>query len=274
MPDSRLINWNEKDQAAIIAETELFVAEILRRNHPIDTFIDPSFTYLNKRNARLYGIKFPNSEKMTRVQIERGGRHGGILGQASIMMATANGVDTQPVLRGVWLLENILGDPVPEPPPDVPAVEPDTRGAKSIRELLKKHNSDSNCSSCHKKIDPPGFALENFDPIGRWRDHYPVYEKVGEKVVRKDGLPVDSSGTMRDGTRLKDVTDLKRYLVENIDIFGKCLAEKLLVYATGRDLSYGEKVELDRIVEQVRMKGNGFQDLIVALVLSESFRTK
>ena len=274
MPDSRLINWNEKDQAAIIAETELFVAEILRRNHSIDTFIDPSFTYLNKRNARLYGIKFPNSEKMTRVQIERGGRHGGILGQASIMMATANGVDTQPVLRGVWLLENILGDPVPEPPPDVPAVEPDTRGAKSIRELLKKHNSDSNCSSCHKKIDPPGFALENFDPIGRWRDHYPVYQKVGEKVVLKDGLPVDSSGTMRDGTRLKDVTDLKRYLVENIDIFGKCLAEKLLVYATGRDLSYGEKVELDGIVEQVRMKGNGFQDLIVALVLSESFRTK
>ena len=190
------------------------------------------------------------------------------------MMATANGVDTQPVLRGVWLLENILGDPVPEPPPDVPAVEPDTRGAKSIRELLKKHNSDSNCSSCHKKIDPPGFALENFDPVGRWRDHYPVYQKVGEKVVRKDGLPVDSSGTMRDGTRLKDVTDLKRYLVENIDIFGKCLAEKLLVYATGRDLSYAEKVELDRIVEQVRMKGNGFQDLIVALVLSESFRTK
>lgn len=274
MPDSRLINWNEKDLAAIIAETELFVAEILRENHSIETFIDPPFTYLNKRNARLYGIKFRNSDVMTRVAIERGGRHGGILGQASVMMATANGVDTQPVLRGVWLLENVLGDPVPEPPSDVPAVEPDTSGAKSIRELLKKHNSDANCAGCHSKIDPPGFALENFDPVGRWRDFYPVYEKVGDNVVRKDGLPVDATGTMRDGTKLKDVTDLKRYLVENIDVFGNCLAEKLLVYATGRNLGFGERKEVERIVDEVRTAGNGFQDLIVALVLSESFRTK
>ena len=274
MPDSRLLKWNEKDLAAIIAETELFVAEILRENHPIETFIDPAFTYLNKRNARLYDIKFPNSEKMTRVKIKQGGRHGGILGQASVMMATANGVDTQPVLRGVWLLENVLGDPVPEPPPDVPAVEPDTNGAKSIRELLQKHNADASCAGCHKKIDPPGFALENFDPVGRWRDHYPVYEKVGEKVVRKDGLPVDAAGVMKDGTRLQDVTDLKQYLIENIDVFGTCLAEKLLVYATGRDLGFGDRREVERIVKKVRQEGNGFQDLIVALVLSESFRTK
>ena len=274
MPDSRLLKWNEKDLAAIIAETELFVAEILRENHPIETFIDPAFTYLNKRNARLYDIKFPNSEKMTRVKIKPGGRHGGILGQASVMMATANGVDTQPVLRGVWLLENVLGDPVPEPPPDVPAVEPDISGAKSIRELLQKHNADASCAGCHKKIDPPGFALENFDPVGRWRDHYPVYEKVGEKVVRKDGLPVDAAGVMKDGTRLQDVTDLKQYLIENIDVFGHCLAEKLLVYATGRDLGFGDRREVERIVKKVRQEGNGFQDLIVALVLSESFRTK
>ena len=274
MPDSRLLNWNEKDLAAIIAETELFVTEILRENHSIETFIDPAFTYLNKRNAKLYGIKFPNSDKMKRVDLKKGGRYGGILGQASVMMATANGVDTQPVLRGVWLLENVLGDPVSEPPPDVPAVEPDTRGAKSIRELLQKHNADSNCAGCHKKIDPPGFALENFDPVGRWRDFYPVYEKVGDKVVRKDGLPVDSTGTMKDGTQLKDVTDLKRYLIENIDIFGNCLAEKLLVYATGRDLGFSEQREVKEIVKNVRQAGNGFQDLIVALVLSESFQTK
>ena len=274
MPDSRLLKWNEKDLAAIIAETELFVAEILRENHPIETFIDPSFTYLNKRNAKLYNIKFPNSDTMTRVGIKPGGRHGGILGQASVMMATANGVDTQPVLRGVWLLENVLGDPVPEPPPEVPAVEPDTSGAKSIRELLQKHNADPSCAGCHKKIDPPGFALENFDPVGRWRDFYPVYEKVNGKVVRKDGLPVDAVGTMLDGTELRDVTDLKSYLVKNIDIFGNCLAEKLLVYATGRDLGFTERKEVEKVVKNVRQSGNGFQDLIVALVLSESFQTK
>ena len=274
MPDSRLLKWNEKDLAAIIAETELFVAEILRENHPIETFIDPSFTYLNKRNAKLYNIKFPNSDTMTRVDIKPGGRHGGILGQASVMMATANGVDTQPVLRGVWLLENVLGDPVPEPPPEVPAVEPDTSGAKSIRDLLQKHNADPSCAGCHKKIDPPGFALENFDPVGRWRDFYPVYEKVNGKVVRKDGLPVDAVGTMLDGTELRDVTDLKSYLVKNIDIFGNCLAEKLLVYATGRDLGFTERKEVEKVVKNVRQSGNGFQDLIVALVLSESFQTK
>ncbi|MEM1296130.1 MAG: DUF1592 domain-containing protein, partial [Verrucomicrobiota bacterium] len=274
MPDSRLLNWTDKDLDAVIAETELFVKEILEENHPIETFIDPTFTYLNKRNAKLYGIKFPNSDTMARVDIEPGGRHGGILGQASIMMATANGVDTQPVLRGVWLLENVLGDMVPEPPSNIPAVEPDTTGAKSIRELLAKHNADASCASCHKKIDPPGFALENFDPVGRWRDFYPVYEKVGTKVVRKDGLPVDAAGTMKDGTTLNDVTDLKRYLVENIDIFGNCLSEKLLVYATGRDLGFGDEKEVERIVREVRDSGNGFQDLIVALVLSESFRTK
>ena len=211
---------------------------------------------------------------MTRVDIEPGGRHGGILGQASVMMATANGVDTQPVLRGVWLLENILGDPVPEPPSNIPAVEPDTTGAKSIRELLQKHNADPSCAACHQKIDPPGFALENFDPVGRWREFYPVYKKVNGKVVRKDGPLVDSKGTMKDGTVLNDVTDLKRYLVNNIDIFGNCLAEKLLVYATGRDLSFGDRKEVERLVREVREGGNGFQDLIVALVLSESFRTK
>ncbi len=274
MPDTRLLNWNDKDLKAVTEETELFVAEILRKNHPLETFIDPDFTYLNKRNAKLYGIKHPNSDKMTRVDLKRGGRRGGILTQASVMMATANGVDTQPVLRGVWLLENVLGDPVPEPPSSVPAVEPDTSGAKSIRELLDRHKADASCAGCHKKIDPPGFALENFDPVGRWRDHYPVYKKVDDKVVRKDGLAVDALGTLEDGTELRDVTDLKLYLVENIELFGNCLAEKLLIYATGRELSFGDRKEVERIVEEVQEEGNGFQDLIVALVLSESFRTK
>ncbi|MEM9280507.1 MAG: DUF1592 domain-containing protein, partial [Verrucomicrobiota bacterium] len=274
MPDSRLLNWTDNHLEAVTAETEMFIAEILEKNHPIDTFIDPTFTYLNRYNAALYDIPFPKSDTMARIEIEPGGRHGGILGQASVMMATANGVDTQPVLRGVWLLENVLGDMVPEPPSDVPAVEPDTNGASSIRELLAKHNSSTNCISCHKKIDPPGFALENFDPVGRWRDYYPVYEKVGAKIVRTDGLPVDAAGTMKDGTVLNDVTDLKRYLVENIDMFGNCLSEKLLVYATGRDLTFGDRKEVERIVEEVREDGNGFQDLIVALILSESFATK
>lgn len=274
MPDPRLLKWTEKDLESVTAETELFVAEILRENHPIETFIDPDFTYLNKRNAKLYGIKHRNSDVMKRVTLKRGHRHGGILGHASVMMATANGVDTQPVIRGVWLLENVLGDPVPEPPSSVPAIEPDTTGAKSIRELLVRHQVDADCARCHKKIDPPGFALENFDPVGRWRESYPIYQGRGDKIVRKAGLPVDTRGTLVDGTELEGVHDLKKYLVENIDIFSRCLAEKLLVYATGRTPSFGDLKEIERIARETSEQGNGFQDLIIGLVLSESFQTK
>ena len=274
MPDPRLINWNDNYLKAITDETEMFIAEILRENHTLDTFIDPDFTYMNRFNARLYDHPFDGNNAMKRVPIERGSKYGGILGQASVMMATANGVDTQPVLRGVWLLENVLGDPTSEPPPDVPAVEPDTSGAKTIRELLERHQADASCASCHRKIDPPGFALENFDPVGRWRSHYPLYEKRGDKTVTLKGQPVDAVGQLPDGTRLEDVRDLKRYLVENIDIFSHCLTEKLMVYATGRTPSYGDRKVIDNIVAQAKDRGNGFQDLVVALVVSDVFRAK
>lgn len=274
MPDPRLINWNDNYLKAITEETEMFIAEILRENHTLDTFIDPDFTYMNRFNARLYDHPFDGNNAMKRVPIERGSKYGGILGQASVMMATANGVDTQPVLRGVWLLENVLGDPPSEPPPDVPAVEPDTSGAKTIRELLERHQADASCASCHRKIDPPGFALENFDPVGRWRSHYPLYEKRGDKTVTLKGQPVDAVGQLPDGTRLEDVRDLKRYLVENIDIFSHCLTEKLMVYATGRPPSYGDRKVIDNIVAQAKDRGNGFQDLVVALVVSDVFRAK
>jgi hypothetical protein len=278
MPDERLIKrWVKQDLAAITSETQLFVKEILDKNLPLETFIDPDFTYLNKRNAALYRIRDNSLERdqMTRVPLEKGHRHGGILGQASVMMATANGVDTQPVLRGVWLLENVLGDPPSDPPNNIPAVEPDTTGAKSIRDLLEKHNADQSCAGCHSKIDPPGFALESFDPIGRWREHYPVHAKdESGKVITRDGLKVDTASKLTDGTPLNDVSDLKKYLVENIDLFSNCVANKLLTYSTGRIPTFGDRQEILGIVETVQANGNGFQDLLVEVILSEAFRTK
>jgi len=273
MPDERLIRWTSRDLSAVTQETELFISRILEENMPLETFIDPDFTYLNKRNAKLYGRKV-TSDDLQLVTLEQGGRFGGILGQASVMMATANGVDTQPVLRGVWLLENIFGTPPLEPPTSVPAIEPDTSGARSIRELLQRHQADPNCAGCHRKIDPLGFALENFDPVGRWRDHYPVYEKKGDKVVSRKGLPVEAATTLADGTPIEDVTDLKRYLVKNIDQFSRCLTGKLLTYATGRAPTFGDREQIDQIVARVKSQGNGFQDLIVELVRSDSFGTK
>ena len=276
MPDERLIRWTNQYQQSITDETRLFVEEILRENLPLETFIDPDFTYLNRFNARLYGMKYDGPKNgMSRIELKRGGRRGGILGQASVMMATANGVDTQPVLRGVWLLENIFGSPPPAPPTSVPAIEPDTSGAKTIRDLLERHKADPSCAGCHKKIDPLGFALENLDPVGRWREFYPVHEKGPDgEVTTRNGQEVDAKAKLTDGTRLDGVVDLKHYLVKHIDIFSACLAEKLLTYATGRSLSFGDRKEIDRIVEEVKAGGNGFQDLIVALVGSESFRTK
>lgn len=275
MPDPRLLKFTDKDLRAITEETRLFVAEILRENHPLETFIDPDFTYMNVRNARLYGIKGFTGDAMQRVALKPNGRFGGILGQASVMMATANGVDTQPVLRGVWLLENVFGETPPPPPASVPAIEPDTSGATSIRELLSRHQADAGCAQCHSRIDPLGFALENFDPVGRWRDHYPVYQKQEDgSVSTENGPKVDANGKLPDGTKIRDVTDLKRYLVENIDQFSACLAGKLLVYGTGRELNYADRHVVNQLASSVKEQGNGFRDLIVAVVLSDSFRTK
>tara|TARA_R110002049_G_scaffold2750_7_gene22091 strand:+ start:31750 stop:34452 length:2703 start_codon:yes stop_codon:yes gene_type:complete len=274
MPDARLLRWTDKDLAAVTAETEMFVSEILHKNHRLETFIDADFTYLNRRNAKLYEIDFPKSDQMKRVTLPRESLRGGILTQASVLMATANGVDTQPVLRGAWMLENIFGMPTAPPPADVPAIEPDTTGAKSIRELLDRHKADASCARCHERIDPPGFVLESFDPVGRYREYYPIYKKRGDKVVTLKGQPIDCASVMPDGTTLKDITDLKRHLIKNPDIFSRCLTEKLLVYATGRAMNYGDHKVIDRIVDDTKKRGNGFADLIVEVVQSDSFGTK
>ncbi len=286
MPDPRLLQFGDPDRVAMIDETELFFAEIMRENLPLQLFIDPGFSYRNARLNKIYGGDLQGNH-MRRVAFERGGRFGGVLGLASVMMATANGVDTHPVLRGVWVLENVFGDPAPEPPPDVPAIAPDTSGTTSIRDQLAAHRADQTCARCHNRIDPLGMVLENYDPVGRWRDHYPVYTKPpdGAEALKQEyystvgkgavaGPAVDSVGILADGTRLQDAAALKRYVLEHIDMFSQCLTEKLLVYATGRPLSFGDRRVADRIVASVARKGNGFRDLIIAIVQSESFATR
>ena len=200
---------------------------------------------------------------LQKLPLERGGRFGGLLAQSAIMTATANGVDTQAVLRGVWELENIMGTPPPEPPKSVPGLTPDTRGATTPREILAAHMGDASCASCHRLIDPIGFMLENYDPVGNWRELWP-----------KIDVPIDSSGVLPDGTHINDISDFKAWLVDNIDLFSQCLSEKLLTYATGRVPNYAERHEIEKIVKANQANGNGFQDLFLALVTSETFRTK
>jgi hypothetical protein len=279
MPDARL-KFSSGDKAAVEDEIEMFFAAMLKENRPMTDFLDPDFTFTTEAvGKKIYGIDKGLKKgrgKMQRVALERGGRYGGILGQAGVMMATANGVDTEIVRRGVWVLENVLGDPPPPPPESVPALTPDTSSATSPRELLSQHASEESCAACHRKIDPLGFALENFDPVGRWREHYPV-ETTDEdgKLVEKVGAAIDSTGQLPDGTSIKDIVDLKRWLVANVDLFSECVSEKLLTYATGRALNYAERKEIERIVTKHHAAGDeGFRNLMLELIDSETFRRR
>ncbi len=276
MPDARLISdFKESDHEAMVTESERFFRHILDRNLSIETFISADFTFANERLAtQIYGLENIKGN-FKRIQFPEGSPYGGVLGQASVLMATANGVDTLPVTRGVWVLENILDDAPPEPPDNVPAITPDTANAKTIREVLAAHRADSACASCHRSIDPIGFVLENFDPVGRYRKNYPLLtENEQGKPVVVAGLAIDPAGTYKDGTPLADIKDLKRYIVKNIDMFSLCLAKKLTEYATGRHPSYAEIAELQLLVQATRKSGNGFRTLVLGIVNSRSFRTK
>ena len=220
MPDPKF-KFDDEATALARQETETFFTEILTQNLPMQTFIDPDFTFSTIAFVqRNYGFTPPAAKdlpqplsqdelrKFQRLAIDRGSRYGGLLGQAAILMATANGVDTQPVIRGAWVLENILGMPSPPPPKNVPALTPDTQGAKTPRDLLAAHTQETSCAICHARIDPVGFALENYDPVGRWRAKWPG-----------SNAPIDASGTLPDGTVVKNPVEFKAWVVANIDLF-------------------------------------------------------
>jgi len=276
MPDETFAFSNGEIDIAR-AEAEHFFFEMLDKNLPLSDFVNPDFLMTSKRFASenydypFPKTKFPNPSaeytgddfKIERLPIERGGRRGGLLGMAGVMMATANGVDTQPVLRGVWVLENVMGTPLPPIPSNIPALTPDVQGAKTPRDLLTAHTQAADCRGCHRHIDPVGFALENFDPVGKWRETWP-----------KINTPINPSGTLPDGTRIEGFIDFKKWLASNTEKVGECLSEKLMIYATGRIPSYAEQKEIAGIVATIQAENGGFRDLLLALVDSRTFRTR
>ena len=247
--------------AAMRRETQLFTRHLLDKNLSVVNFLDSDFTFVNKPLARMYGIKSPQGTGFELAQLTDR-RRGGLLGQASVLTVTANGIDTSPVVRGVWLLENILGTPPNPPPPDVEPLDPDIRGATTIREQLKKHRETASCFDCHRKIDPLGFALENFDPIGNWRNTYGRQNKI------------DASGELPSGQIFSGIAELKTLLVERKDQFAQALTSKLISYAIGRQVEVADRPEIDRVVGNVKAQGYGFRDLIKQVVLSEPFRSE
>lgn len=247
---------------AMRRETTLFTRHLIDQNLDLGNYLDSDFTFVNRALARMYGMPHEiEPGEFQRVDIDDP-RRGGLLGQASVLTVTANGIDTSPVTRGVWLLENVLGTPPSPPPPDVEPLDPDTRGATTIRDQLQKHRQVSSCNDCHRKIDPIGFALENFDPIGRWRQRY-------------DGKSeIDASGQLPSGDSFQDVVGFKQILSKKKPLFSRALAEKMLAYASGRQLEASDRPAVDKILEELESEGFGMRDLIHAVVQSEPFRSK
>ena len=227
-PSTTLYNDYELDEPlklAALEETRRFFAELLRADLPARNIIDSEFTFLNERLADHYGIRGVSGVNFRKVKLPPDSLRGGLMTQASILKVTANGTTTSPVLRGHWITERILGLETPPPPPSVKAVEPDIRGAVTIRQQLDKHRADVTCAACHAKMDPPGFALESFDVMGGYRERYrAVSEKVpavkgygmnGQAFAFHYALPVDSSGALPDGRPFKDVREIKKLLVQD-----------------------------------------------------------
>jgi hypothetical protein len=285
MPDKQIYpEFDELLHEAMVRETEGFFNEVLRNNHSLLQFIDSDWTILNERLARHYRIEGVKGLDFRKVPLPKDSHRGGVLTHASVLRVSANGTTTSPVVRGAWVLDRILGEPPPPPPPGVPGVEPDIRGASTLRELLDKHRNLASCAGCHKHIDPPGFALENYDVMGGWRTYYRTLGKdfpspssadsFGKKVAWRVGPKVDASGQTADGQTFRDLSDYKKILLADPGKLTRALVEKVVVYATGRGMGFSDRPEIARISAAVAVKSYGFRELIHEVVQSNLFRMK
>lgn len=282
-------------------ETRRFFDDVLQNDRSVLEFVDSSWTLVNRRLAEHYGLAeafesakpqpsstpvlastVPQSE-FRRVNLPAGSHRGGVMTQGSILKVTADGTTTSPVLRGKWVLEHMIGKPPPPPPPAVPAIQPDIRGATTIREQLAKHRSIESCNSCHQFIDPPGFALESFDPIGGYRDFYRASAKTKAGIVHLPGYSgrpvyrgpdVEKGGVTHDGKTFTTVEDYKRLLLDDPDQIARSLASKLLTYATGAEPQFADREVIEQIVTQVKTKNYGFRTLVHEIVQSRPFKHK
>ncbi len=281
-PDKGLYpEYDDRLGQAMARETQLFLAELVTKNLGVGSLIDGNFTFLNRRLAMHYGVEGIRGQQMRRVELPTSSSRGGLLTQASILKITANGTTTSPVSRGNFVLANLMGQPAPAPPEGVGNIEPDTRGTMTVREQLNAHRSSPQCATCHQKIDPPGFALEAFDPIGGLRSHYRIPGgelRFGDFVVPapyKQGAPVDSSGKTSDGHAFQGVDEYKKILLENeLDQLARHLASQFLVFSTGAEITFADRDAVETIVSRGRERGHPIRDMIHEVVRSDLFRTK
>lgn len=283
-PDSRLFpEFDRYLQDSMLAETRGFFRILLEENLGIEHVVKSDFTLLNTRLAEHYGVGGVTAPAVERVSLPADSPRGGFLSHASVLKVSANGTNTSPVLRGVWINERILGNQPPPPPPGVPGVEPDIRGAETLREILDRHRDSENCKACHVMIDPPGFALESFNPIGGWRERFrslgegekPDIQRAGNNFVRyRIGPPVDASGALPDGTAFSGFREYRDHIAADRDRLAKNLLEKLLVFGTGRELGFSDRPEIERLVAESAKRGHGVRDLVLLAITSDIFLHK
>ncbi len=282
-PDLRLYPEYRLDEYLVDSmerETRTFISTLLRDNLPIHTLVNADFVFVNDRLSRHYGLPPLTGSALRRVAVPAGSHLGGLLTQAAILKVTANGSTTSPVLRGAWVMDRLIGEPPPPPPPGVPAVEPDIRGAKTIREQLALHTKSQTCASCHAKFDPVGLALENFDIMGHWRTRYRGLEQ-GERRTGIDPSghdysytlagTIDASGRLLDGRTFRDVRDLKTLLAANPRQLARNLLQQLTIYATGTPVRFADRAEIEHLLDACAPTGYRTRDLLVALVQSKIF---
>ena len=283
-PDQSLYpEYDDVLRRAMLGETRQFFLHLIRENLSVANLIDSDFTFLNRRLAEHYQIDGVRGEDLRKVQLGPNHVRGGILGQASIAKVTANGTVTTPVKRGNFVLTNLLGTPPNPPPASVGSIEPDTRGATTIRQTLKKHQTSKSCANCHRHIDPPGFAMESLDPVGIFRNRYrnskdtkaPI--NIGLRFLHKTywvGKPVDSSGKTAAGDSFSGLQQYKKLLMKSKEQVARNFVSKLIEFSTGGEIEFADREVVERILNKTRSKGFLMKDLMHQVVLSRLFRNR
>ncbi|MCA9070664.1 MAG: DUF1592 domain-containing protein, partial [Planctomycetaceae bacterium] len=262
-PDLRLFpDFDDNLRQAFRQETELFFASILREDRSVQDLLKADYTFLNERLAKHYGIPHIYGDRFRRVTLEETSRRGGLLRQGSILTVTSYATRTSPVIRGHWILKNILGSPPPPPPANVPALKDNTVASNlTVRERLAKHRANPNCAGCHNLMDPVGLSLENFDAVGRWRE-------------LEAGQPINATGGLPDGSTFTGVEGLEKALLDRPELLATTLTEKLLTFALGRGIDDTDGPAIRQIVRKAQADNYKFSSLILAITRSVPFQMR
>jgi len=283
-PDSKLYpGYGEYLKLSSVMETQSFFGQILNENMSVRHFVDSPWALVNEPLAKHYGLPEVSGSQLRKVTLPEASPYGGIWTQPAVLKVTANGTNTSPVKRGVWVSKRLLGIQIPPPPPNIEPVDPDIRGAKTLREQLARHSNDASCAACHAKFDPYGFALESFDVTGAFRKNYrelnpavaalPAQERKGRPLWH-DGLPVDCSGKTPGGQAFSGIAELRKALAKNPEQLAVGVVHHLTTYATGVAPTGVDKAAIDAIVKSAAADDYGLRSLVHALVQSELFQYK